>query len=154
MSEFEQEETQRLLGELLQGFLDCGDMIETLLSIENILTLVEKATVPIPKPSLDHERLLVIVAREYMGIHRNLEQQDFANGFLRSDPVEMDSKITVICHSSCAQNIEIYGRGKTAQENDFASFKCMYRMKTFLEQLHSINREEFHPLSSFDNVHL
>ena len=27
MSKFEQEETQRLLGELLQGFLDCGDMI-------------------------------------------------------------------------------------------------------------------------------
>ena len=63
MSEFEQEETQRLLGELLQGFLDCGDMIEILLSIENMVNLVEKATVPIPKPSLDNERLLVIVAR-------------------------------------------------------------------------------------------
>jgi hypothetical protein len=152
MSKFEQEETQRLLGELLQGFLDCGDMIETLIGIENIQALVEKTSVPIPRPSLDNERLLVIVAREYMGIHRTLEQQDFANGFLRIRPsgngFQDYSHLPLIMRSEYRD----LWAWKDSTGKRFRQFQMHVQDEDFLEQLHSINREEFHPLSSFDKV--
>ena len=152
MSEFEEEETQRLLGELLQGFLDCGNMIETLLGIENMVILGEKATISLPKLSLDNEHLLVIVAREYMGIHHTLEQQDPAKGFLRLRPsgngFQDYSHLPLLMRSEYR---DLWAWKDTAGQR-FRKFQTHVEDEKFLEHLDSINREEFHPLSSFDKV--
>ena len=152
MSEFEEEQTQRLLLELLQTFLDCGNMIETLLGIENMVHLIEKGTVPMPKLSLTNEQLLVIVAREYMGIHRTLEQQDPTNGLLRLRPsgngFQNYSHLPLIMRSEYR---DLWAWKDTAGQR-FRRLQTHTKNEDFLEHLDSINREEFHPLSSFDKV--
>ena len=152
MSEFEKEQTQRLLGELLQSFLDCGNMIETLLGIENMVHLIEKSTVPMPTLSLTNEQLLIIMAREYMGLHRILDQQDPAKGFLRLRPsgngFQDYSHLPLIMRS---EHRDLWAWKDTAEQR-FRKFQTHVQDENFLEHLDSINREEFHPLSSFDKV--
>ena len=117
-------------------------MIETLLSIENILTLVEKycpytETLSRPWAGAGHQW------QEYMGIHRTLEQQDFANGFLQIRYVamiELQSFTTHRLKISRSMGVERQ-HGKR-----FRQFQMHVQDEDFLEQLHSINREEFHPL--------
>ncbi len=152
MNEFKEEETQRLLAELMQAFLDCGNMFETDIGIGGMMLLAEKATVPVTKPSLDNEQLLVIVAREYMGTHRILDQLDPANGFLRLRPsgngFQDYSHLPLIMRSEYR---DLWAWKDTTGQR-FRKLQTHVQDENFLEQLDSINREEFHPISSFDRV--
>ena len=152
MSEFKKSETQRLLGELLQTFLDCGNMIETDIGIENMMHLAEKATVPMMKPSLDNEQLLIIVAREYMGLHRILEQLNPTKGFLRLRPsgngFQDYSHLPLIMRSEYR---DLWAWKDTVGQR-FLRLQTAIQDEDFLEQIDLVHREVFHPRSSFDSL--
>ncbi|MEC7985554.1 MAG: hypothetical protein VX278_10360, partial [Myxococcota bacterium] len=83
MSEFEEEEPQKLLIEVLQSFLTCGKQIEFFIGVESVVYFNKHASVPMRPFSLGNEQLLALIAREHMWTYRVLEKQDPKKGFLR-----------------------------------------------------------------------